>query len=90
LAAKAQRITSQVDRLTQAVDAQTVGRMTKEADRTLQKLPRLLDKADKLSEADARAFAESVLLRTGIRVYVHPFGPLPSPEVPGMPAPLKP
>lgn len=90
LAAKAQRITSQVDRLTQAVEVEAVGRITREADRALAKIPRLLDKADKLTEADARAFAEQVLLRTGIRVFVHPFGPVSPPDVPGTPAPLKP
>ncbi|MEB3285507.1 MAG: MlaD family protein [Candidatus Sericytochromatia bacterium] len=90
LAAKAQRITSQVDRLTRAVEPETVGKIAKEAARAMQKMPGLLEKADKLSEADARAFAEEVLLRTGIRVYLHPFGPQSVPSVPGTPAPLTP
>lgn len=44
-------------------------------DRTLGKVNPLLDKANSVTEADVKNMAGEVLLRGGMRVYMHPFQP---------------
>ncbi|MEB3196081.1 MAG: MlaD family protein [Candidatus Sericytochromatia bacterium] len=83
LAARAQRVVGQVDRLTRAVEPQQVSR-------TMQKLPVLLEKADKVSEGDVKALAKEVLMRNGLRVYLHPFTNPDEPQRPLPAATLKP
>lgn len=90
LARKATRIATRVEALTGAVQPQQVERLATHADQAMTRLPRLLEKADRITERDVRTFTHDVLMKTGLRVYLHPFTP--PDAVPGpVPAePLKP
>ncbi|MEB3223611.1 MAG: MlaD family protein [Candidatus Sericytochromatia bacterium] len=86
LARKAQRIAGRVEDLTSAVEPGQVRRLATHADQAMARVPRLLEKADKVSERDVRSLANDVLLKAGLRVYVHPF--MPADAVPQGPLPL--
>lgn len=96
LAAKANRIATNVERVSGAVDAKKVGRIASNLDATLVKAPGalddlsglrvdagkslgkanvLLDKAAKITEDDVKALSQDILLKGGLRVYMHPFQP---------------
>ena len=49
--------------------------MRGQLDRTLGKINPLLDKANNISESDVKTMASDVLLKGGLRVYMHPFQP---------------
>jgi virulence factor Mce-like protein len=87
LARKAQRIAGRVEDLTAAVEPGQVRRLATHADQAVSRLPRLLEKADKVTERDVRALAHDVLLKSGLRVYVHPF--MPADAVPQGPVPVE-
>lgn len=52
-----------------------LGKLQKAVDVTLGKANPLLDKANAFDAGKAREMAEELLLNTGVKVYMHPFGP---------------
>ncbi|MEB3328662.1 MAG: MlaD family protein [Candidatus Sericytochromatia bacterium] len=75
LAQRAQRLAGRLEGLSAAVEPGQVRRLATRADQALARVPGLLEKADKVTERDVRALAHDVLLKAGLRVYVHPFTP---------------
>jgi phospholipid/cholesterol/gamma-HCH transport system substrate-binding protein len=53
----------------------SMDRLGKGVDKTLKKVNPLLDKANQITPGNLQDFAHEALARTGIKVYVHPFGP---------------